>query len=1006
MIFRALFIVIFLLVSRYGYGQNYIFNRLSIGEGLLSNNVLCVWQDETGYLWIGTQSGLQRFDGISMRTVLEDRVDQMLEDGSGRVWVRSGSRLGILNINNFSVRYVAYEGSREVYGPFKIWLRKDDAGRAFLIHTGKNCQYYDAAKDGFSRSNNPFSLPDSLRVTDIVPDPRMDRYWVLSKNDFGYWDKKTKNYYSRSQRKFSDPMFGNRQLPAVISRLYIDSKARYWMVAAGQSKTRFFCFDRKKQKFTNDPLGMNNPGRDDFFEVYGFGSYEDSITVAYGLNYFRGHHGRLFEDLRSPMNNPYGIRFNSIAGIFEDKEGILWVATDNGLYYTVGNRNKYTHILFSQEKHRASISSLLTDRQNRLWIGTWGRGAFLLNNEMNGAQVTPVEAFNRLGDALQRILSLCEDNQGNVWAGCDRGRIARYDVVSKKATLVAPKVFRNSPVRQITKDQKGRLWIGLENGDIWAYDPSMPFSDISLQKLFAFGGPVNRMVFLPGDQMWVAVSGKGLFIVDAQKEKLLRAIDIQKAGSSHIAGVRDLVQFNDTDVFLAGERMGTVNLRTYKVSFDNVYTGRLSGTQFALQKDGNQNIWVGGASGIYKLNPSSRILTKYAQQDGLVTIHNNSYVPERSVALRNGRLAFGGNQHLVIFDPDEYKTAQIPPKVTITGFQLNNRYLSVDSLLLPGTITLPYMHNSFRIDFAAISFVHRERISYEYKMQGLDTGWVALPAGGQVSYNFLPDGHYRFTVRAKNEQGNYSPAVTGLDIRIKPPFWKTIWFFLLVALVTGALLFYLHRLRLQKLLHIEKVRNRLARDLHDDMGSTLSTINILSNIALQQKSLDVDKSRQYLNTISQSTHQMMEAMDDIVWSINPVNDSIAKIVARMKETAGAILEPKQIDYRFETDPLVLELHLSMESRREIFLIFKEALNNIVKYAGCSMVVVKLQKKGSELMLTIGDDGLGFKIPEPGSAVRGNGLKNMQMRAGNVNGKLSVVSEPGKGTTIQLLMPIA
>lgn len=1001
--FRALLLGIFLLVSRFGQGQNYIFNRLSLGEGLLSNQVLCVWQDKTGYLWIGTQSGLQRFDGISMRTVLEERVDQLLADGAGRVWLRSGSRLGILNLSNFSVRYVSYEGSKEVSGPLSTCLRKDDAGRIFLIHSGENCQYYDAVKGSFTRKSSLFSLPDSLQVTDVVPDPATGRYWVLSRNDFGYWDKKMRSYHSRSNT--ADPMLSNRQLPTVLTSLFIDKKSRYWMVANESTGARFFCFDRRKGKFSNDTLGVNSPDNRGYFEVRGFGSYEDSITVAYGLNYFRGHHGKSFADLRSEISNPYGIHFNSITGILEDKEGILWVATDNGLFYTPGNKNQYTHILFSQEKHHASVSSLMTDHQNRLWIGTWGRGTYVLSNESTEPEVARIAAFDELGDALQRIVAFCEDNEGNVWAGGDQGRIARYDTARKKAMLYTPKVLV-SGIRQMTKDQNGKLWIGLENGEVWRYDPSQPFSDATIQKVFSFEGVVNRMVVLSDNQLWIAVSGKGIFIIDAQRAKLHQTINARMAGTSDIAGIHDILQVNDSLVFLAGEHLGTVDPRTFKVSFNYAHTGRLSGTLYALLKDRHQNIWIGGATGIYKLNPLTKVLTKYSQQDGIVTIHNNSYVPETSVVLQNGRLAFGGNQHLVVFDPEEYKTSQRPPKVTITGFQLNNQYLSVDSLLNTGVILLPYTQNSFKIDFAAISFAHRERIAYEYKMEGLEEDWNQLTTGGQASYNFLPHGHYRFLVKAKNDQGDYSLVTTHLDIRITPPFWKTIWFYLLVAAVTGGILFYLHRLRLQRLLHVERVRNRLARDLHDDMGSTLSTINILSNIALQQKSLDEAKSKQYLNTISQSTHQMMEAMDDIVWSINPVNDSIAKIVARMKETAGTILEPQQIDYRFETDPQVLELHLSMEARREIFLIFKEALNNAVKYAGCSLVVVKLAKKGQELMLSISDDGVGFSMSEPDSTVRGNGLKNMQIRAGNVNGKLSFVSEPGKGTTINLLLPIA
>ncbi|KAA0992082.1 ligand-binding sensor domain-containing protein [Dyadobacter aurulentus] len=1006
MISRAFLILLLIQASWACYGQNYIFNRLSIGEGLLSNQILCTWQDKTGYLWIGSQSGLQRFDGNNMRVVLRERVDQMLADGDGRLWVRSGSKVGICNAENFSFQNIAYEGNKEVYGPFKIWLRKDDAGKIFLVHIGKNHQYFDPEKNEFSRTNNPAQLPDSLQITDIVPDPKMGRYWVLSKNDFGFWDKKSKTYYSRSRNPLNDPLLRSKQVPPVISRMHIDNKNLYWMVSAGPSRTQFLCFDRKKGIFTADTMGMNNPDGSHFFEVYGFGNYEDSITIAYGHNYFRGHHGQSFIDLRSPANNPYGIHFNAISGIFEDREGILWVATDNGLYYTRGNKNQYTHIMFSQEKQSGVISSLLSDRQNRLWIGTWGRGTYLLRNEFNDPQIGPVPALARLGEATRRVLSICEDNAGNVWVGFDRGRLARYAPQAETATLFNPKQFQDSDVRQIVKDTKGTIWVGLANGNIFSFDPKQPFAEKQLLPKQALGGAVSRMVLMPGDKLWVAVTGKGLYVIDTRNAAVLKAINISKTGSSHIVGLRDILAVNDTMVLVCGEKLGVINPKTYTAHFDLIPDGELSGTQYAMQKDAFGKVWIGGSSGIYKLDPLARTLTKYAQQDGLLTIHNNSYVPERSTALANGRLAFGGNQHLVIFDPGEYKTAVRPPEVTITGFQLNNRFLSVDSLLRLGTTHLPYTHNSFRIDFAALSFAHRERILYEYKMEGLDENWLQAPARGQVNYNFLPPGQYRFLVRAKNELGEYSSKVTRFDLRIQPPFWQTIWFYLLLAVVTACVLFYLHRQRVEKLLHIEKVRNRLARDLHDDMGSTLSTINILSNIALQQKSLDETKSKQYLSTISQSTHQMMDAMDDIVWSINPVNDSIAKIVTRMKETAGNILEPKQIDYRFEIDPAVPELHFSMEARREIFLIFKEALNNIVKYAESSLVVISLAKKGTQLTLRITDNGVGFEIPQAGSAVRGNGLKNMQLRAGNVKGTLTVRSQRGAGTSIELFMPIA
>jgi hypothetical protein len=180
MIPRITLSLIFLILSMHSQAQNYIFNRLSIGDGLLSNHVLCVWQDKIGYLWIGTQSGLQRFDGFSMRTVSEQRVDQILSDDEGRVWVRSGSKIGIMNSGNFSIRYVSYDGDQEVYGLFKIWLRKDRNNRFFLVHINNNCQYFNENTGRFSKNHTPFNLPDSLKIADVVPDPILERYWIVS----------------------------------------------------------------------------------------------------------------------------------------------------------------------------------------------------------------------------------------------------------------------------------------------------------------------------------------------------------------------------------------------------------------------------------------------------------------------------------------------------------------------------------------------------------------------------------------------------------------------------------------------------------------------------------------------------------------------------------------------------------------------------------------------------------------------------------------------------------
>jgi signal transduction histidine kinase/ligand-binding sensor domain-containing protein len=1006
MVLRLLLsLTLLIAVCHTGYSQHFIFNRLSITDGLLSNNILTVAQDQRGYIWLGTENGLQRYDGARFRTIWNERADQILTGSDGLLWVRSGKRIGRINTGNFTFTPIPYEGSNEVYGNSGMWLKQDASGNVFLLITGKSCQYYSEKSRRFSKANNPFSIPASLKIQDVVEDRHKNRYWIVSRDDFGYWDRQTRQYYNLSNNSQADHLLNTMAPYAPVASFFIDDQKRYWIQTGSKSNATFLCYNSALNRFTSDTSGLNGMGTRSYFEVYGFKQLKEAAPAVYGLNCFSIYNNHRFNEIRTPANNPYGIQFNSVEDLFQSGDGTVWVATDNGLYFT-SNVRRNIHILFSQEKGRASISSLFEDSYNNIWVGTWGRGIFVLNNPQQSQEVEVLKAINDLDAYTKLVWTICEDKRKQVWIGCQEGRLAQYNPATKRASLHRLKIFNNSAIRQIIKDEEGLLWLGLQDGRLLTYNPSSPAINSSFREVLSLNGLISRMGFINEYQMWIAVHNKGIYIADIKTRKLVRSITVDQGQPSFVAGTRELLTFNDTLCLIAGERLGILNPQELKINYSSFPGNQLPGSIFTLQKDQYGNCWAGGSSGIYKLNMASRSITRLTQQDGLITIHNNSYVPERSMQLRNGWLAFGGNQHLVLFNPVEYNNSMVPPSVNITGFQLNGRYLPEDSVTSLSVIDIPYEHRVFSIEFAAINFMQKGRLTYEYRLEGLNDEWISLTTPTAINYNFLPHGHYRFMVRAKNEQGQYSPTTTSLRIYIAPPFWKTAWFYILVGLAIASLLFYLHRLRLQKLLHIEKVRSRLARDLHDDMGSTLSTINILSNMALQQPSLDEAKSKAYMNTISLSTSQMMEAMDDIVWSINPVNDNIAKMVARMKETAGSILEPKQIDYRFDVAPAVADVHLSMEARREIFLIFKEAINNTVKYAEATLVTLTFNRKGSNLLLTIEDNGVGFEMGTPGSAVRGNGLKNMQKRAALLKGQLSISSQAGKGTSLNLAMPIA
>jgi signal transduction histidine kinase len=291
---------------------------------------------------------------------------------------------------------------------------------------------------------------------------------------------------------------------------------------------------------------------------------------------------------------------------------------------------------------------------------------------------------------------------------------------------------------------------------------------------------------------------------------------------------------------------------------------------------------------------------------------------------------------------------------------------------------------------------------YYYMLEGINKDWVTAQ-NAEAIYSYLPPGSYTFKVKCISPDGVPCKNITSFIIYIKPPFYKTWWFYLLCIVIISSAIYFIYRQRINKLLAVEKVRTRVARDLHDDMGSVLSTINILSTMAKTKMTDDTVKASEYIGKISDNSQRMMEAMDDIVWSIKPANDNMQKITARMREFATGILEAKDIELDFKADEKVNNVKLNMEARRDFFLIFKEAINNVAKYSHCSKCSIQISLHQHRLLLDVQDNGIGFDVNK---ADGGNGLSNMQKRAEALKGRVSIQSKHGEGTQVTLNLPVS
>ena len=283
-------------------------------------------------------------------------------------------------------------------------------------------------------------------------------------------------------------------------------------------------------------------------------------------------------------------------------------------------------------------------------------------------------------------------------------------------------------------------------------------------------------------------------------------------------------------------------------------------------------------------------------------------------------------------------------------------------------------------------------------LTGQDNGWSPVTRYSDVAFDLKP-GTYTFKVAAKNADGIWSRRPAVFRFTIKPPFWFSWWFMLIMTALTVFVAYSAYRYKLSKALALELLRNKISTDLHDDIGSTLSSISILSEVAAREKE---QKSKRILGEINERSHLLMEKMDDIVWSISTQNDTAGNLFSRIQQFASTILEARDIEYEFRVPDKLKEMKLDMQRRQHIYLVLKEAINNLIKYSRCTTVCILAEYAGGWLKVEIIDDGVGFDTNQLSS---GNGLANMKKRTEAMHGKLCIASSPGKGTRISLAVQI-
>lgn len=1011
---KTFFLIVLLLLSQpvLFAQQAFTFNRISTddGIGLASNVVYCTYQDSKGFIWAGTANGLQRFDGSKFvqfgsdkgnNNLLISNLGQIIPADSSSLWLSFPARMevGIFNTTTFKYQSVPIKASRPVTGMvgYKLW--KDFYGEVFLSFYKYGVFHYNKKMNAFI-DDNYFHFPKGwMPSPDMFEDTVTHRYWFpCDYNGLAVFDLKKKQLYTRQYNPEKIPLLNNKQLVPGATEFFIDSKRRHWVfnwTSAGHIKR---CFDNSGKELM-DTSGLNyNPN---YSELRRFYETKQGVLWMYGANAlynFDNIENRFYFYEHEP-GSPTGIQFHYVHHIMEDHDGSIWVSTDNGLYFTSKESGTYSVVnsLFPGKDGAIEFTDILQLQSGQHWLSTWGRGVITLSKNMTKYdagiyQKKPVFDYVK-SVQYRQTWALYQHGDGKVWIGCQGGNYMVYDTLTKKTEFLSIPLFEGATIKYITGDKKGNIWLGSFRGLLAKYD-GRKFT--AVQKM---DGAINKVLIDNEGLLWVAAESDGLYCLSADGTKILKHYTSTGTNNKLFLNTgKDIEQLNDSTIVFGAGALNFINKRTGKVQWLTFEDGLPGNSVIRIRIDSDGYLWMITLNGLCRYNPSTKRITPYGRKDGITLAHLTT---EADYFSNNGYVMFVGNNALVYFRPSIFQTKQ-PRDVVITDFKLLNTYLPVDSLLSLPKIQFSSIQNSFSIYFAALSYLQREKLTYYYKMTGIDKEWIKADRQNFINYSLLPPGNYTFSVYCEDIDGARSKNITQILIYIKPPFWRTYWFISTLFFVVALLVYLVHRVRVNKLLAVEKLRNRVARDLHDDMGSTLSTINILSSMAKSRINIDPVKTTEYLGKISDNSQRMMDAMDDIVWSIKPSNDSIQKIAARMREFATNVLEAKEIELDFRVDEAVFDVKLNMEARRDFFLVFKEAVNNAAKYSKASMVIIQLGLHNNRLVLVVEDDGIGF---DPDVADNGNGLCNMQKRADAMHGRLQVLSKPGGGAQVTLNVPV-
>ena len=1053
--FRLLAIIMFFITSSNVVAQDYIFRQLKVGDGLSQSTVFASMQDSKGFMWFATRNGLNRYDGYKFEVYIndpkdstslsDDGVNTLYEDKNGILWI--GTIYG--NLNRFSPESETFS-YKNIFSSLKTipdqtndyyeypiafsrnqsstmtCITEDEDGTLWLGTWGKGIinidKNFNVINHIYSDAKNPTGLRTN-RIMDLHFDAE-GRLWVATFGGGLTRISITKNN-SKEDFTFENVMQGSDEYSLSdnkLLRLFEDSEKNIWIgsfygglifISEKETKKPFGKAEINCQRcpLTDNKLSKNT--------VISFTEDKDHYlwigTFGGGLIRYNYHTNESLHFFNDPLNEN-SLGDNDVLSLSTDRSGIIWAGSHLGAGITKiqVNKTKFHHIKHDASKQNSLnddvVWSIYKDNSDILWIGTYKGGINIYNPSTKKFSFIK-NTGNTNSISSNHIRVIREDSFGNLWIGTYDGGLNIFDKRTKEI-----KIYKNDPadtnsisanqVQDIIIESDSIYWIGTFGG--------------GLNKVIVHGNPINQKLkfinfkfdvnnpnsisdnriyklYKTKDGLfWIGTYGGGLNSFNPLTGKFKRfPINSDKKDKYTVENLMAIIEDSDGTLWLGsyGGSLTSFDRKSEKFKRFPAEDGLTSGVVYGILEDDDKNLWISSDNGIFKLNIKTKEIKRYDIQDGLQSLEfsGGAYFKDK-----NGELYFGGINGLNFFNPNEIKSNSYIPPIVITSVKVFNEPYKGDRK----EIILDYKKNFISFEFSSLDYSDPQDNQYSYILEGLQNEWHITDASARMAnYTNLSPGTYIFKIKGSNSDGVWSDNFASIKIVIVGPFWKTWWFITLLVILLSAFLYYLSTIRIKNLLAIEKLKSKLAADLHDNIGSGLTEISILSEVASRKNHNDPKNAGSELNKISDLSRQLVDNMSDIVWVVNPNRDSLHDLIIRLKDSYSELLNSMGISFKAKHLEKLRDIKLPMDVKQNLYLIFKEAINNSIKHSYCKHIILDANLRNDVLEISLTDDGNGFDDNKTNS---GNGLKNMLNRAVQIGGRIKMRSSVNNGTSIRFI----